>query len=329
MTVPSRLLSSSVDEDVQRWLKAGVDWRPASGERERIWQAIAGEAGKVAVALAVAEVARESTQVAASAGNAATSGLLGAARAASVGAGSTKLALVVVALKAVGVGLGIGAGLLVGGHAVSSHHIERPAATAPTPATTAARLVEESAKVNAQIRTSGSAQAEREDSVPQESNPATIPSSASIRVSSEATGTSRASEPSTTAHPLHNPAPLTAAEEAQQLEQRTATQTLLSTAPSMHHDAVRQESRLVSMVRSALRQGRAASALETLSELDQRYPSGQLGEERAVLRIEAAVLGGQSGEASRLAERFVERYPTSLNLDHIREVARVSRRSKQ
>ncbi|HEY5959796.1 MAG TPA: outer membrane protein assembly factor BamD [Polyangiaceae bacterium] len=329
MTNPSRLLACPIDEDVQRWLKAGADWRLASGEQERIWQAIAAEAGSVAATLAVVEVASKATQVAASAGSSAGSAISAAESVASVGAGSTKLTLLVVALKAVGVGLGLGAGLLVGGNAVKSHYIDSPTAIAPTLAPTSAGLVDRAATKSARLGTNGSAPADREDRPPREGAPEVSLPSVPARAVSERTEMLRASAPSAAAQTLDRTKPLTTTQPELNSTQSTAKQGVSSTLPSANRDAVREESRLVSAVRSALRQRSAASALALLSELDQRYPSGLLGEERAVLRIETLVLDGQSGEASRRAERFIARYPTSLNLDHVRAMVGSSRRGVQ
>lgn len=306
MTDPNRLLTGSLDAEVQCWLKAGVDWRPAAGEQERIWQSIANEAGKAAVAITVAQGVHDSAQVVATASQSAAAEL--------VGAGTAKLTLGVVALKAVGVGLGIGLGLWFGGTAVKSHIVDRPAAIAtshaPTPVPIPARSV---SKPEAESRTGGGT------SRPLEPDDIT-PHAGSI-------GSVRA----TTVEAVP-PAALTVTSPAVRHVAPTATTNASSTGPSMQNvappsnrDVVREESRLVSMVRIALRQGHTASAIEILSELDQHYPSGLLVEERSVLRIEAMVQNGQTGEASRQAERFLARYPSSLSVDRVRKLVGGSR----
>jgi hypothetical protein len=283
MTDPTRLLASSFDEDVQRLLKAGVDWKPAAPEQERIWQAIASEASALAVGLAAANVAREVTEVAPVAGKVSALGMSATTGAVSAAASSTKLTLGITAIKAIGVGLGLGTALLVGGSVVKSRWVENHSAIATAAAPTVARPVSQS---NAQPRLvygqPGSAEAARVDKP-------------STRVS------------------------LAAAVSSQELGPSVAGASQ-APGPSADHDAVREESRFVSMARGALRQGRAAEALQLLGELDQLYPSGLLGEERMVLRIDALVQSGSSSEALELAARFLARYPSSLSANHVREL---------
>jgi len=66
--------------------------------------------------------------------------------------------------------------------------------------------------------------------------------------------------------------------------------------------------------RSALGQGDATAALETITGHEQRFAHPVLGEEREALRIQALVKAGRYGEARARADDFRRRSPKSLLL---------------
>jgi hypothetical protein len=75
-----------------------------------------------------------------------------------------------------------------------------------------------------------------------------------------------------------------------------------------------QERALMQGARMAIVRGQPAGALPLLDEHEQRFPKGQLSEEREALRIEALARMGRKDEARARAARFRRAHPQSLFL---------------
>ncbi|MCO4764060.1 MAG: hypothetical protein KC502_21295 [Myxococcales bacterium] len=84
------------------------------------------------------------------------------------------------------------------------------------------------------------------------------------------------------------------------------------TAPAPKTNTLREELRLVRAARSALGNGNTSGALRTLADHAQRFPVGQLSEERAALRVVALAKGGATKAARTAAQSFHQRYPHSM-----------------
>ncbi len=77
-------------------------------------------------------------------------------------------------------------------------------------------------------------------------------------------------------------------------------------------EALADENALITRAQSALARGRAAEALAAAREHQQRFPSGQLVEEREALAIRALARLGNDDAARARADRFYARFPNSL-----------------
>lgn len=75
--------------------------------------------------------------------------------------------------------------------------------------------------------------------------------------------------------------------------------------------ALRQERELVDAAGAALRAGHAAEALAAAERHAQRFPDGQLAEEREVVTIEALIALDRRDEARARGQRFHRRFPAS------------------
>jgi len=69
---------------------------------------------------------------------------------------------------------------------------------------------------------------------------------------------------------------------------------------------------LIDRARSAAASGDPSLVLGVVDEYDHRYPSGVLGQEATLLRIEALTARGDRPAASRLMRSFLARHPHSL-----------------
>ncbi|NUO54988.1 MAG: hypothetical protein HOV80_39620 [Polyangiaceae bacterium] len=79
-----------------------------------------------------------------------------------------------------------------------------------------------------------------------------------------------------------------------------------------------EEAAGVQQARQALAQGNASRALSILGQLDKDIPRGGLGQERAILTIEALAASGQKGQAAQLANAFLAANPSSPYADRAR-----------
>lgn len=82
--------------------------------------------------------------------------------------------------------------------------------------------------------------------------------------------------------------------------------------------SIDQELALMFTARKALRDGDAAAALAALDEHAQTFPRGQTIQERESLRVLALCAAGRTDEARATAERFFERWPTSVHAERVR-----------
>jgi hypothetical protein len=77
---------------------------------------------------------------------------------------------------------------------------------------------------------------------------------------------------------------------------------------------------LVQLARDALRAGDAHGALIYLDRADREIPSGVLGQEREVLRIEALAASGRGAGAAERAKAYLAAHPESPFVDRVRSV---------
>lgn len=78
---------------------------------------------------------------------------------------------------------------------------------------------------------------------------------------------------------------------------------------------------LLDRARAALLSGEPASALGVLQEYDSQPRSGTLEPETLVLRVQALHGSGDRAAATRLARRFIQRYPESRHVEAMRGLA--------
>ena len=76
-------------------------------------------------------------------------------------------------------------------------------------------------------------------------------------------------------------------------------------------DLVR-EREVIDAARAALARGRPADALVTATRHAERWPHGQLAEEREVIAIQALAASGRRAEAERRAAAFKRAFPSSM-----------------
>ena len=92
-----------------------------------------------------------------------------------------------------------------------------------------------------------------------------------------------------------------------------------SSQPSESSDAS-EESRMVAAARDALRYGNSAGALSLLSQAQQRFGNGVLGQEREALTIEALSKSGQRAAAQTRGQAFLKNYANSPYSARIRAI---------
>jgi hypothetical protein len=77
------------------------------------------------------------------------------------------------------------------------------------------------------------------------------------------------------------------------------------------------ETALLERARAALARGWADAALEAIDQHRNRFPEGQLQEEREALGVVALAHAGRSDDAHRQAQVFAKQFPSSLWLDQV------------
>jgi hypothetical protein len=92
--------------------------------------------------------------------------------------------------------------------------------------------------------------------------------------------------------------------------------------PAERASRLREESRLLSEARDALRRGDSAGALRKLEEARTRFAGGMLGQEREALTIEALYRGGQREAAAARAASFLRAYPLSPHATRVQAFTR-------
>jgi hypothetical protein len=97
------------------------------------------------------------------------------------------------------------------------------------------------------------------------------------------------------------------------------TPVVASAQPSEPSDAS-EESRMVAAARDALRGGNSAGALSLLSQAQQRFGAGVLGQEREALTIEALSKSGQRAAAQARGQAFLKNYANSPYSARIRGI---------
>ena len=85
-----------------------------------------------------------------------------------------------------------------------------------------------------------------------------------------------------------------------------------SAAAQQRPDNISEERALLDPARTALGRGDGASALGGVKRHEQRFPKGQLTEEREAIAVQALVALGRGDEARARGERFKRTYPNSV-----------------
>ena len=93
-----------------------------------------------------------------------------------------------------------------------------------------------------------------------------------------------------------------------------------STVPTAPGSTLLAEVASIDRARSTLAGGRAAEALAKVEAYFAEFPSGALGQEAALLRIEALVKLGRRAEAEPLGRAFLDAHPTSAHGSRVREL---------
>lgn len=83
------------------------------------------------------------------------------------------------------------------------------------------------------------------------------------------------------------------------------------TLPTSTPQTLAEEVAALDQVRSALRGGDGADALDKLAGYDRKFPTKQLAQEATVLRIEALEKTGDHAGAQRVARTFLRANPKS------------------
>jgi hypothetical protein len=95
-----------------------------------------------------------------------------------------------------------------------------------------------------------------------------------------------------------------------------------STAATADRDTLlRDEIRMVSETREALRRGDASRALVLTEQMRTRFPGGVLVQEREALAIEALARSGRRADASARAAAFLRAYPKSMLAERVQTFA--------
>jgi hypothetical protein len=83
------------------------------------------------------------------------------------------------------------------------------------------------------------------------------------------------------------------------------------------HDQIR----LIDEANASLHGGDAKAALRTADVYSTKYPNGALGQEAAVIRIEALEQSGSHARAASLARAFLAKHPTSAHAKRLEGIA--------
>lgn len=100
----------------------------------------------------------------------------------------------------------------------------------------------------------------------------------------------------------------------------TARTPLVASAQPTEPSDASEESRMVAAARDALRAGNSAGALSLLSQAQQRFGGGVLGQEREALTIEALSKSGQRAAAQARGQAFLKNYANSPYSARIRSI---------
>ncbi len=93
----------------------------------------------------------------------------------------------------------------------------------------------------------------------------------------------------------------------------SATGTISASAPVQQRpDNISEERALLDTARTALGRSDGASALDGVKKHEQRFPKGQLTEEREAIAVQALVALHRGDEARARGERFKRTYPNSV-----------------
>jgi hypothetical protein len=134
--------------------------------------------------------------------------------------------------------------------------------------------------------------------------------------------------PSSTAALVREPlVPLTPMPDLPRVPERSASRTPPSAASqpaarprsNAAPPSLEEETRALQTVQAELRAGRAQRALTALDDYERATRNGHLAAEARILRIQALAASGRSGEAAKLAERFLAAYPNSPLGDRARK----------
>jgi len=104
--------------------------------------------------------------------------------------------------------------------------------------------------------------------------------------------------------------------------------TRVGATPSASSDELREGVSVLELARSAIAEGDTARALRIVNEYERQFPSGDLREEAAAIRIQALIASGRDTEALDAANKFLAVSPNSVQASHVRAMAaslRVSR----
>lgn len=88
-------------------------------------------------------------------------------------------------------------------------------------------------------------------------------------------------------------------------------------APVSRTSTLRSERLLLETASAALMKGDHASAISALRQHAQRYPKGELAQEREVLLVQALKASGDDSAAERRAKDFKKKFPGSLQQDSV------------
>ena len=115
--------------------------------------------------------------------------------------------------------------------------------------------------------------------------------------------------------PLRAPAPAVAsvriAPSGREVAAPPSSVAVLEDSAEVRASQLREESRALQAVRTALRRGDAPGALATLEATRVRFPTSVLGQEREALTIQALAHAGQTDAARARARAFLAKFPTS------------------
>lgn len=102
-------------------------------------------------------------------------------------------------------------------------------------------------------------------------------------------------------------------------DSRSADRAVLAAEPAPSALSIADEARILSEANRALEGQNYIGVERLLSEHRQRFPRGQLTEERDAIQVMSSCESGESA-AMQLLERFIARYPNSLQRDHVESI---------